>query len=141
MKSKEIFLCTVAFILLLMTFGIVAITADYTEKSTQEPAQCLTTGVEKDQTNRVLIHNSTDYPEKAAHQVKPIRIPLVASNHFTNNPPGTPKTNSWSSNARRIRSEVKERLTPVESSGRIYFENTSGIEASDDDETVIEIIE
>jgi hypothetical protein len=146
MKSKEIFLCVVAFIVLLSVFGIVAITADYTEKSVQKPDQDQTNSIEKNQTNRTSIHNSADAPETAVYQSKPKRTPLVASNRLTNNRLGSQKMNSWSSNARRIHSEVKERLTPVECNGRIYLENTSGIEASDEDnnnndETAIEVVE
>ena len=146
MKSKEIFLCVVAFFVLLSVFGIVAITADYTEKSIQKPDGDQTSRVEKNLTNRTSIQNPADRPETVVHQSNPKRAPLVASNRLTNSHPDTQKMNSWSSNARRASSEVKERLTPVECNGRIYLENTSGIEASDEDnnnndETAIEVIE
>ena len=144
MTSKEVFLCIIGFCVLLMTFGLVAITADYTENATGQPAPCLSPGAGKGQTSGILMQNSAGHPEKADPQVKPKRTASSASSDVTNNHPGPPKTNPWSSHARRARSEIKERLTPVESNGRVYLENTSGVEAiaaDEEDEGAVEIVE
>jgi len=144
MMSKEIFLCIIAFCVLVMTFGLVAITADHTEKSAREPAPRLSKDSENNPIHKDLIPNSTGHPEKADPHVKPKRTPSSASSDVTNNHPRTPKTNPWPSHARRARSEIKERLTPVESNGRVYLENTSGVEAivgDEEDEAAVEIVE
>lgn len=141
MKSKEIYLCVIAFFVLLMTFGIVVVTADYTEKSLEKPAQRLSEDSSQKQIHKDCIHNSTENLERVVPPSKPKRTPLIAPRYLSNKRP----SNSWSSRARRTRAEIKERLTPVESKGRVYLENTTGIEAAceedNNDEGNIEIIE
>lgn len=143
MKSNEISLCITASTLLLITFCIVAITATFTEKSVREPVQHLSSG-SKGETNRTFVHGSTDNLENAAHKPEPKTTSLASSNRRLQNRPVNPKTNTRPSNDRIMRSDIKDLLQPIESNGRVYLENTTGIEICEnenEDEGGIETIE
>ena len=62
-----------------------------------------------------------------------------------NNRTDKPKRDAWSSHSRTARSDIKDILKLIESNGRVYLEDTSGVEVSDsnesDDEGAIEVIE
>lgn len=142
MKRKEVFWSIVAFTLLLMTFSIVALTTSYTDNIADDPVSLLSSDSEKGETNRTFIHSSADNLERVTQECEGKSSVPAASNRRSNNQAGNPKTNARSSKYSVIHPDLKDRLTPIESNGRVYLENTTGIEpCEDDDEGKIETIE
>jgi len=142
MKNKEVFISVLAFTLLLMTFCIVTITANNTDKIVNESAPQQSSESQKSTTNKTFVHSSSGNLAKTTQKPELKRTPLVTSNH-----PVDLKANAWSSSERLIRPDIKDRLTPVELDGRVYLEDTTGSEVCDSndqgdyDQGNIEIIE
>jgi len=145
MNVKEVFLIFVAFTLLFLLFCVVTLTGIDSDKSMVKASPHLRGGSQTAGTNKTLIHSSTQNHEKTAHQSKSYRASLSASGRLMNTRPDKPKINAWSLRHRTARSDIKDRLTPIESNGRVYLENMTGVEVCDsndsDDERAIEVIE
>ncbi len=131
MKTREIFLIFVAFTLLFLIFCAVTLTGIDSDKLMIKPDPQLCGGSQTAGTNEMFIHSSIQNLEKVALQSKSNRASLTASSHLTNNRPDKPKMDLRSASYRIAHSDIKDRLTPIESKGRVYFENTTGIEACD----------
>ena len=145
MKAREIFLIFVAFTLLFLLFCVVTLTGINSDKSMVKASPQLRGGSQTAGTDRRFIHRSIHNLKKNAHQSESNRASLAASGYLMNNRPDKPKRDAWSSRNRAARSDIKDLLKPIESNGRVYLENMTGVEVCDsndsDDERAIEVIE
>ena len=126
-----------------MIFCFVTLTGNDSDNDVNKPTQHLNSG-SKGETNRTFVHGSTDNLENAAHKPEPKTTSLASSNRRLQNRPVNPKTNTRPSNDRIMRSDIKDLLQPIESNGRVYLENTTGIEICEnenEDKGGIETIE
>jgi len=142
MKTREIILIFVAFTLLFLLFCVVTLTGINSDKSMVKASPQLCGVSQTADTNRTFIHGSTQNQEKNAHPLKSNRASLTASGRLMNNRPDKPKMDTWSLRNRMARSEIKDRLTSIESNGRVYLEDTTDVEVCDsNDEGETEVIE
>jgi hypothetical protein len=145
MNAREIFLIFVAFTLLFLLFCVVTLTGVNSDNCITKPTHQLSSDPKTAGTDKTFVHSSIENLDKNALQSKSNSASLTASNHLMNNRPGKPKRDARSLRNRTARSDIKDRLKPIESNGQIYLENTTGVEVSDsndsDDEGAIEVIE
>ena len=139
MKTREIFLIFAAFTLVFATLCVVTLTGSYSDTCVSKPIDRLNSDAGTTGTNRTIIHNLTDNPDNTSQTLKTKRTATAANKH-----PGNPRTNAWSSKYRVNNQENNSQLKAVESNGRVYLENTTGVkvcENDNDDEREIETIE
>ena len=145
MKAREIFLIFVAFTLLFLLFCVVTLTGIDSDKLMIKAGPQLSGDPKTAGTDRRFIHRSIHNLNNTAHQPESNRASLAASGYLMNNRPDKPKRDAWSSRNRAARSDIKDLLKPIESNGRVYLENMTGVEVCDsndsDDERAIEVIE
>jgi hypothetical protein len=139
MKAKEVFLIFVAFTLLFILFCVVTLTGRDSDKCVHQPTCQLSNGSGATGTNRNFIHRSINKFDKTADTLETKSISQIAPNH-----PSNRRTGALFSNDRVRNANIKDLLKPIESNGRVYLENTTGIEVCEndiDDEGDIETIE
>ena len=129
MRVKEVFLTFVAFVLLFILFCVVTLTGIDSDKYANQPTGQLNNSSGANGANRNFIHSSTYKSDKTARTPETQRTSQIASNQLSHNPPSNRRPGALSSSDRVRNADIKHLLKPVESNGRVYLENTSGIEA------------
>ncbi|MBN2315064.1 MAG: hypothetical protein JXM79_14135 [Sedimentisphaerales bacterium] len=142
MKTNEGLLGIIAMTVILMTFGIVIITADYMKKSVNVSVSPASLDGKNGPMNKPLLYSAAGNNEKTDQKIEFKNTPSVDVNKLFKKRPVTSQAVARFGNDQTVSPEVKERLKPVISNGRVYLENTSGVEAcATNEKENIEVIE
>jgi hypothetical protein len=140
MKANEIFLISVGFVLLFIVFCFVNLTGNDPDDNVNIPIHRLKSASAATGNHRAVFQSSVLNPDHTTQKPKTNNTAQAAEKH-----PVNARTNVWSSRFREFNKENNTQLKTVISNGRVYFENTSGVEACEEednnDEGNIEIIE
>jgi hypothetical protein len=125
MKARENFLIFAAFTftLLFIILCVVTLTGNDSDQYVDEPIHRLNSDSGTTGPHRNIMHSSTNNPDNTTQTLETKRTAPAANKH-----PANPRTKNRPSNFREIHQDNNSQLKAVESNGRVYLENTTGIE-------------
>lgn len=122
MKGREKILIFAAFSLVFVLLGVVTLTGNDSEQYVNEPIHRLNSDSGTAGPHRNTIPGSSNNPDHTT-QTHETKTALAANKH-----PANLRTQIRPSNSREIHQDNNRQLKAVECNGRVYLENTTGIE-------------